>query len=259
MLLTEGEDWKRARSMFNPGFAAGHLMTLVPSIVDDVLIFANVLSGLAVSGKITLMEDLAARVTIDIMGHVVLAHDLNAQTTENELVNAFRNSVAWSPRTVTTNPFSNMNPFAPLFKAHYSRVSSNYIRKVIQERLAIRAAESTGVNRKDRKRPAIDLAVDEYLLAGQRANVDEKFQQVAIDQMRTFLFAGHDTSSSTVCYIYHLLELHPEALAKVRQEHDEVFGPVGGTADKIKQKPALLNEIPYTLAVIKGASPLSLG
>jgi cytochrome P450 len=70
--------------------------------------------------------------------------------------------------------------------------------------------------------------------------------------VKTFLFAGHDTSSSTMCYIYYLLSLHPESCRKVRQEHDEVLRPSDGTADLLKQSPQLLNEIPFTTAVIKG-------
>ena len=42
--------------------------------------------------------------------------------------------------------------------------------------------------------------------------------------MKTFLFAGHDTTSTTVAYGYLMLSLHPEALAKARAELDTVFG-----------------------------------
>lgn len=65
---------------------------------------------------------------------------------------------------------------------------------------------------------------------------------------------GHDTSSTTICYIYHLLSLHPESLAKARQEHDDVFGKgttYTQTGYLIKQDPNILNKLPFTLSVIK--------
>ncbi|KAG4438810.1 hypothetical protein IFR05_005701 [Cadophora sp. M221] len=254
MLITEDQEWKRTRALFNPGFAAGHLMTLVPGIVDDTTIFIEVLNKLADSGDIKPLDDALARLTIDIMGHVVLDHDLSSQTSENEMVNGFRGSVRWSPATVTTNPFQNMNPIIPVAHWYYTRITDNYIKKVIKQRLALRAAESGASVKKSGRRPAIDLAVDEFLVTGDDGKaglVDSRFLQVAADQMKTFLFAGHDTSSSTLCYIYHELNTHPEALAKVRQEHDDVFGPSANAAEAIKRKPALLNEIPFTLAVIK--------
>ncbi|KAL2070212.1 hypothetical protein VTL71DRAFT_13238 [Oculimacula yallundae] len=254
LLLTEGAEWKKTRALFNPGFAAGHLMTLVPGIVDDTTIFLGVLNSLAESGEVKPLDDALARLTIDIMGHVVLDHDLNSQKSENEMVEGFRGSVRWSPATVTTNPFSNMNPLMPIAHRYYTRITDNYIKKVIKQRLAIRSAGTGDSLKSSGRRPAIDLAVDEYLITGDDGKagvIDEQFLQVATDQMKTFLFAGHDTSSSALCYIYHELHNHPEALARVRQEHDSVFGPSSNAAEAIKKAPALLNEIPFTLAVIK--------
>ncbi|PVH73910.1 cytochrome P450 monooxygenase-like protein [Cadophora sp. DSE1049] len=255
MLITEGKEWKKTRALFNPGFAAGHLMTLVPSIVDDTTIFVKILNKLADSGEIKPLDDALARLTIDIMGHVVLDHDLNSQTSENEMVDGFRGSVKWSPKTVTTNPFQNLNPMMPIAHWYYTRITDNYIKKVIKQRLALRPSNNGTSVKKSGRRPAIDLAVDEFLVTGnddgKAGVVDAKFLQVATDQMKTFMFAGHDTSSSTLCYIYHELNIHPEALAKVRQEHDTVFGPLANAAEAIKKKPALLNELPFTLAIIK--------
>lgn len=52
------------------------------------------------------------------------------------------------------------------------------------------------------RRPAIDLTIDEYKIGG--GEDDREFEQMAIDQMKSFLFAGHETTSSTLCYIYYL-------------------------------------------------------
>jgi cytochrome P450 len=104
--------------------------------------------------------------------------------------------------------------------------------------------------------------MDEYFLQDAESTntktpvMDAYFMQVAIDEMKSFLFAGHDTSSSVICFVYNALNLHQEALAKVREEHDRVFGPTSSAAETIKSNPQLLNELPYTTAVIKGIDPL---
>jgi cytochrome P450 len=68
------------------------------------------------------------------------------------------------------------------------------------------------------------------------------------------VFAGHDSTSSTICYIYHLLSKNPEALCKLREEHDRVFGQEVDSANKIlTTQPHLANGLPYTTAVIKEA------
>jgi cytochrome P450 len=85
------------------------------------------------------------------------------------------------------------------------------------------------------------------------SKVDAEFKEIAAAQLRLFLFAGHDTTSSTLVYCYHLLATHPDCMAQIRTEHNEVFGPNTDIYQTLVQKPQLLNKLPYTLAVIKEA------
>jgi cytochrome P450 len=136
-----------------------------------------------------------------------------------------------------------------------------YLTTVIEDRHKML---KNGLVNKSRK-CAIDLALTAYSHHQEKQKdkqgqkIDKTFMQIIIDGMKTFLFAGHDTSSSTICYVYHLLELNPKPLAKVIEEHNEVFGEdTSITADTIKNNPQLLNKLPYTLAVIKGKSLLHI-
>ena len=70
--------------------------------------------------------------------------------------------------------------------------------------------------------------------------------------MKLFLFSGHDTTSSTVCYILYLLSIHPNVLTRVRAEHNKVLGPDPSlAANQISSAPYLLNQLPYTTAALK--------
>lgn len=45
---------------------------------------------------------------------------------------------------------------------------------------------------------------------------------------------------------------HPDILEEIRQEHAAVFGPnADAVSDVIREKPHLLNNLPFTLAAIK--------
>lgn len=82
--------------------------------------------------------------------------------------------------------------------------------------------------------------------------VDPAFIEMVISQMKMFLFAGHDTTSSTVCFLFHLLHTHPDKLAKLRAELDGVFGPdPSQTLPQLQANPHLLNQLPYAAATIK--------
>jgi cytochrome P450 len=72
LLTLEGNVWKKWRSIFNPGFAASHLLSLVPGIVELSLIFCDTMSRYADAGVIFSLEHEAAKLAFDIIGKVTL-------------------------------------------------------------------------------------------------------------------------------------------------------------------------------------------
>lgn len=68
----EGQEWKKWRSIFNPGFSAKNLISLVPQMIEEVLIFRDWLKNTAASGQVTKLEDQVSKTTIDVIGRVVL-------------------------------------------------------------------------------------------------------------------------------------------------------------------------------------------
>ena len=103
----------------------------------------------------------------------------------------------------------------------------------------------------------ISLALEAYRTTTDRdpsrpTHLDESFARYATHQIRLFLFAGNDTTSSTIVYVYHLLSQHPHVLARLRSEHDTVFGVDDPSPSAtLRARPALLNDCVYTTAVIK--------
>lgn len=68
----EGAEWKAARSIFNPGFSIKNLLSLVPDMTDEVLVFRERLRKATVSGEIVRLEDYTTDVTVDVVGRAVL-------------------------------------------------------------------------------------------------------------------------------------------------------------------------------------------
>jgi cytochrome P450 len=69
------------------------------------------------------------------------------------------------------------------------------------------------------------------------------------DQVMTLLFAGHDTSTSTISFLLYELARHPAALAKVLEEQDRVLGGRAPTAAELmgEQLPELEMVLDETL------------
>lgn len=81
----------------------------------------------------------------------------------------------------------------------------------------------------------------------------QDFIEDVIGLTKQFIFAGHDTTAITLSFAYHYLARNPDAMRRLREEHDEVFGgeDVAGTPRKLREAPHLINALPYTTAVLK--------
>jgi len=259
MVSSEGAQWKKWRSAFNPGFSAAYLMTLVPSIVDNCDVFSSIMLARAKTNELFRMESATTNLTVDIIGKVVLDHDLKSQLHPNELVDSFISQTRWTPIGVQFNPIELIDIRMPIMLAWNNFKMNRYIGRLLDERFSTRNArhEATGGKR---QKYVIDLALESYLKEASGSAADKKdvahmdpaFRTAAISNIKTFLFAGHDTTSSTICYAYYYLSQNPAMLARIRAEHDAVFGPDPAQASaQLKENAHLLNKLEYTTAVIK--------
>jgi cytochrome P450 len=83
------------------------------------------------------------------------------------------------------------------------------------------------------------------LLVAARGAGGEEFSDREIrDQAMTLMFAGHDTSTSTLTFMLHELARHPEVTRRLHQEQDQVLGGESPTALQLEK------EMPYLDAVL---------
>jgi len=257
LVSSEGAEWKKWRSLLNPGFASGHLMSLVSGMVDDCVVFSGKLQAHAEKGDVFRLEEAATRLTVDIIGKVVMDINLDTQHGDNAMVTALREQVTLLSNERFLDPLAMWWPMGVYRRWRNDRIMNEFIGKVLDERFS--RAESTPKDlvgdKKRRKRTVIDLALAGYQAEKGKVDtapvMDAEFKKMACTQIRLFVFAGHDTTSSTLCYAYYMLQKHPECLAKIREEHDRVLGSIETAPQTIKNDPYVLNKLDYTMAVVK--------
>jgi cytochrome P450 len=71
LLTMNGRDWKRWRALFNPGFNAAHMARLIPTVVESVEVFCEILREKA-GGGIVQLDSLTTRLTMDVIAKVTL-------------------------------------------------------------------------------------------------------------------------------------------------------------------------------------------
>ena len=161
--------------------------------------------------------------------------------------------VKWLTFGADVNPFIRYNPLRPFIHWYNSRRMNNYVAKIIDRRFA--ELQGRGSTSTKGNRSILDLVMTAYLQDDATRNLhvmDSTFKKFTMSQIKLFLFSGHDTTSSTVCYIFYILATNRTVSARVRAEHDFVIGSdISQTASAMISNPFLLNQLPYTIAVIK--------
>jgi cytochrome P450 len=177
------------------------------------------------------------------------------QEHDHPFASALRTQIEWTSFGAEMNPFARYNPLRPLILWYNNRRIDHYIHAEIDKRFTELKDDYLSNSESRPSKSIISLALRDFMKAKGlegTSKVNAEFRDIAAAQLRLFLFAGHDTTSSTLIYCYHLLATHPECMAQIRAEHNEVFGINNeNTYQKLLETPQLLNQLPYTLAVIK--------
>ena len=255
LISTEGSMWKQWRARFNPGFRAVQVMNLIPGIVDEVVVFRDLLRERASKNEMFQLEELGLNLALDIMGRVVMDHEFSCQTGDNAMVTALRRQIKWSTFGIDPNPFEQVNVLRPLVHWYNTRMMNLYLSRQLDTRYS--NAHIAAIKGKS----IVDLALKSHISkppstgktsSATSPTIDAGFREILMSQIKTFLLAGHDTTSSSTVYVYHLLAKHPFVLALVQEEHSSVFGPtITALPAILASNPYILNELPVTLAVIK--------
>ncbi|KAL8792683.1 MAG: hypothetical protein Q9195_004743 [Heterodermia aff. obscurata] len=253
-------EWRPWRAKFNKAFSAEHVLSLVPDMIDETLVYSETLEKHSKEGKIFYLDLTTLRFTIDVIGKTILNAHLGAQRGYNALADCMLSQIRWHQANAETNPFEYLNLVRRAMHWWNGRQMDRYIDHELSKRLSESQADHEG----KRKKAIIDLILQDYIAESQtsdpksdslpRDRLEPSFRAFAISQIRLFVFAGHDSVSSTICYIVHLLYTSPSALSHIRQEHDHVFGPdPSALPSLLKTKPHLVNNLAYTTAVVKEA------
>ncbi|KAH8656052.1 putative cytochrome P450 [Tricladium varicosporioides] len=257
LISMNGGEWKTWRGLFNPGFSAGSLMGHVPFIVGCVEVFCEKLKAEARDGGFVLLDELVTRLTFDVIMKVTLDADVNYQRSEHVLATSLNTITRWhsfwDPRIL-------MHPLRPFVQGYHGKVIKDYVRKELEKRFVELKEERKSLldEENTKAKSIISLALEDYIKENKEkkiidmAALDDSFTETVTNQIRLFLFAGNDTTSSTIVFVFHILSKHPEVLVQLRKEHDTIFGldPLRAAA-MLKEQPALLNRCQYTLAVVK--------
>ena len=180
LFAIHGAEWKRQRSWFSPAFSMAHLLTLIPGIVEDTLVFKEKLTKHAVSGEILNTNDAAMRLTIDVIARSVGDIRLKSQTEHSDVYYHFTKAVDWTAGH--TAPLWHKLVSSTMMDFHTKKLDK-ILGDIIREKF--QKATEDGVSKS-----ILDLALKGYSKdngkigdrKASKADLDPEFMKVALDK-----------------------------------------------------------------------------
>ncbi|KOS16789.1 Protein LUTEIN DEFICIENT 5 [Escovopsis weberi] len=216
VLLAEGDDHKRQRRNLNPAFAFRHIKDLYPLFWDKSCeLVAAMTAECAGPGRVGVLEigEWSSRATLDIIGVAALGRDFRAiQDKDNELARAY--DTLFKPDAVgrVLAVLGTMIPQSLIFALPLQRnrevaSATRWVRELCRDLVR---EKKQRLATKDHERDVDILSV--ALESGQFSDDN------LVDQLMTFLAAGHETTTRAVTWAIYLLCLHPAVQERLRAE-----------------------------------------
>ncbi|KAK5990874.1 Cytochrome P450 monooxygenase FUM15 [Cladobotryum mycophilum] len=214
ILLAEGEEHKRQRRNLNPAFAFRHIKDLYPIFWDKSREVVRAITAACGSKGFTELEvgDWASRVTLDIIGLAGLGKDFHAiEDRNNELVKTY--DYIFKP----TKAAKIMNVLGTIFPAWFLgnlpvkrnsdlKAAAKSIRAVCRDLIQEKKAKLANKEQPDADILSVALESGEF--------TDENL----VDQLMTFLAAGHETTTRSLTWAVYMMCRFPEMQTRLRKE-----------------------------------------
>lgn len=231
MVATEGKEWSSQRRLYNPGFSPEFLRMVVGTIVEKCNRFIAKCDEDIESGVPTDMLARAVDLTSDVIAQVAFGEDWGSDEPTNEGIETLA-----TIRDLTIVVGENMsNPLQRYFGLRsmwktwrLSKALDGSMRRLVQRRLEKLASphHNDDLNEKD----ILSLTLSGVMRSKKEANGPQNLSfspddmELMTSQLKTFFFAGHDTTATAIAWAYWLLVQHPETLSRALEEVNSCLG-----------------------------------
>ncbi|KAF0325765.1 cytochrome P450 52A11 [Colletotrichum asianum] len=214
-------------------------------VLDKTTIFVQILDEHAAKADVFDLSSPWTNLTFDIIGAVTMDEGLHAQdpyALQNDFVQNYK-------RFATTYRDDGSPSLLPSFSVRWEQrrlgqALDTFLGDVVRRKFDLYKADSNTTSRSVLALSLKDINV-----------LTQPIMDDIISALKTFLFAGHDTTSILLQWALYELLSNPQTLARMRNELDQVFGQTADL-DRVlemidKGGEEVVGQLEYTSAVIK--------
>ncbi|XP_070493279.1 cytochrome P450 4d1-like [Chironomus tepperi] len=242
LITSSGKKWFQRRKLITPGFHFQILEKFVDIMNEHSKVFIKQLEKY--DGKFVDIFPLVNLYALDTICEAVMGINIHAQTTNSEYLRAVKEvtTIAMIRSLDETKRNKFLFQFTDMYKRQQKciKILHEFTDDVIQRRredlLNANEVDDTG---KKKKKALLDILLSSSIDGQPLSNLDIR------EEVDTFAFAGHDTTSSAISFTFYNIAKYPEVQQKV---YDEIIEVIGYDEELTIQK---LNNLYYLDLVVK--------
>ena len=211
--LPNGKEWASMRKTFHLGFQPDFLKNVVGVFAEKMERFVEAIDSDIVNKVDTNMLERSQGFTADVIVSVAFGEDWG---TDKHPARVLEDEIARLYTMLAMNPLRRLYDRQTVRKMEETGVLlDEEMMKILHRRLA-----ADDVDDKDTK-DICSLAIKHMKKVNSSDSLTDEDKACIVDQMKTFYFAGHDTTATTISWAMWELSLNAEILDQVRKELKE--------------------------------------
>ncbi|KAH8285290.1 hypothetical protein KR054_007376 [Drosophila jambulina] len=256
LLNSTGSKWHKHRKMITPAFHFNILQDFHEVMNENSSKFIEHLRGLATGDNIFDFQDETHYLTLDVICDTAMGVSINAmENRSSAVVQAFKD-ITYNIKMRAFSPWKR-NDLLYRMASEYPKYCKtlktlqDFTNDIIEKRIEARNSGVEPSSQGDefsRKKMAFLDTLLSSTVDGRPLTSQELYEEVS-----TFMFEGHDTTTSGVGFAVYLLSRHPKEQQKLFEEQLEVMGDSGLGRDATYQE---ISQMKYLDLFIKEAQRL---
>ncbi|XP_067448497.1 cytochrome P450 3A40-like [Thunnus thynnus] len=237
--VVEDEEWKRMRSVLSPSFTSGRLKEMYSIMLQHSNNLIKSLQKKVEADEVIEVKEVFGPYSMDVVTSTAFSVDIDSINHPSDpFVLNIKRMVKFNflnPLLVLVVLFPFLGPIFDkmnfsFFPAEVMDFFYNFLKTIKSDR-----NKNEHKNRVD----FMQLMVDSQISENDKDNTSPQkglTDHEILSQAMIFIFAGYETSSSTLCFIAHNLATHPHIQKTLQDEIDETFPEKGQpTYDSVMQ------------------------
>ncbi|HEV2451740.1 MAG TPA: cytochrome P450 [Streptosporangiaceae bacterium] len=217
LLTSEGALWRQQRGTIGPAFRRDRLADFAGLIVSEADALVTRLDAKSGEGPVDVLEEMT-QLTIAVLGRALLGADLTRFTGLRDAFEVVQDQAMFEMVSLRMLPI-----WLPLPRHRRFHAALAHLEQVAARLVAEREHDGKSGGESGGENGSGDVIT--RLLAAYRDQPDEALRRRRLrDELLTLLLAGHETTASTLSWMWYLIDAHPEAAERMREEAVRVLG-----------------------------------